>query len=74
MSTRITVHVIPNAHADAVERHEGNVYRVHLAVPATQGKANKRLIEVLAEYFGVSKSLVVVEKGVASRIKRVDIG
>lgn len=71
---KITVFVIPNAHADSIERHEGNVYNVHLAVPATQGKANKRLVEVLAKYFGVSKSLVVVEKGLASRIKRVDIG
>jgi len=71
---RITVHVIPNARADKVERHEGDIYRVHVAAPATEGKANKRLIEVLAGYFGVAKSLVVVEKGSAARIKRVDIG
>lgn len=71
---RIIVHVVPNAHSDAVERHEGNVYRVHVASPAAQGKANKRLVEILAEYFSVSKSLIVVEKGAASRVKRVDIG
>ena len=73
MSMRITVHVIPNARTERIERQEADVYRVHISAPATEGKANKRLIEALASYFGVAKSCVEIEKGAGTRIKRVQI-
>ncbi|MBX9852610.1 MAG: DUF167 domain-containing protein [Cytophagaceae bacterium] len=52
---RIEVKIIPNARKNSVEEKEG-IYRVHVTSPPVDGKANKALIELLAEYFNLKKS------------------
>ena len=70
---KITVKVIPNAkQAEVLEESENN-FRVKVDAPPKEGKANKRLIEILAQYFGVSKSKVKIVKGQKSRQKIVEI-
>ena len=70
---KIAVKVIPNAkQADVLEESE-NSFRVKVDAPPKEGKANKRLIEILAQYFDVAKSKVKLVKGEKSRQKIVEI-
>jgi hypothetical protein len=67
-----SVFVVPNAKKAAVEK-EGDVLRVRLTSPPEKGKANKELIDVLADYFSVRKSDVKIVSGLKSRNKTVQI-
>jgi len=68
----LQIKVIPNAkHIDI--KKEGNIYKIHLAAPAIEGKANKLLIEFLAETYNVKKNRIVIKQGIKSRNKLVEI-
>jgi uncharacterized protein len=45
-----------------------------LTAPPVDGKANEMLINMLAEYFNVSKSSIEIVGGKSAKIKIVDIG
>ena len=47
--------------------------KVKLTAAPEKGKANKQLVEVLAEHYQVSKSKIRVLKGAASKNKIVDV-
>jgi uncharacterized protein (TIGR00251 family) len=49
-------------------------YRVSVRAPAQDGKANRAVIELLAEYFCVSKLAVKIVHGQFARKKWVEIG
>lgn len=68
----VTVIVKPNAKKESVERMPDGSFRVSVSVPAAEGKANARLVKVLAAYFGVAPSCVSIRSGASSRIKRVE--
>jgi uncharacterized protein (TIGR00251 family) len=44
---------------------------VYVREPAVDGKANRAVIELLADYYGVSKSQVEIIRGHTSRTKAV---
>ena len=70
---KIAVNVVPNAkQAEVLEESENN-FRVKVDAPPKEGKANKRLIEILAQYFDVAKSKIKIVKGEKSRQKIVEI-
>lgn len=69
----ISVRVTPNAKKLEITK-TGGIYRIKLDAPASGGKANARLIEVLADYFSVKKSSVRIVRGIKSRSKTVSIG
>jgi uncharacterized protein (TIGR00251 family) len=68
----IKVKVFPRARINQISR-QGNFFKVKITAPAEKGKANKTLIKALAEYFGVSKSQIVIITGEKSREKVVEI-
>lgn len=68
---RVSVKVIPNAKRDEVV--DGDVLKVHVRAPAVDGKANKAVIKVLAEFFNVRKSCIRIVFGERSREKAVDV-
>jgi len=68
----IEVKIIPNARKNAVEI-DGEKYRVHVMAPAVDGKANKALIEVLAEFLGLKKNCFEIIRGETSRNKLIRI-
>lgn len=70
---RIYVRVVPRSSFNYIEKISESEYRVKLTSPPVEGKANEKLIEVLSEYFGVAKSLIIIVGGKSSRIKMVDI-
>ncbi|MEK7193439.1 MAG: DUF167 domain-containing protein [Patescibacteria group bacterium] len=69
----IEVRVSPGTKRSLVTKELDGSYRVRVDVRAEGGKANDRLIELLAEHFGVSKSCVAILHGVRSKSKKVEI-
>jgi uncharacterized protein (TIGR00251 family) len=64
--------VIPNAKRNMVLEEEGRL-KVYLTVPPAEGRANKALIELLADHFQVKKSSIRIVKGERARDKVVQI-
>jgi uncharacterized protein YggU (UPF0235/DUF167 family) len=56
-----------------VIEEDGGSYRVKVDAPARGGRANERLIAILAEHFDVPKSRIRILRGLASRDKLVEI-
>jgi uncharacterized protein len=70
---QITVKVTPNAKSPSIVRADDGSYKVRVDARAVEGRANKRLIELLAEHFGVSKHGVRILRGENSRNKVIEI-
>lgn len=69
---KIKVKVIPNAKKQRIEQtNEG--FKIYLTVPAQEGRANKNLVEVLAEYFDVKKYNITIVQGETQREKVIQI-
>ncbi len=69
----IKCRVIANAKEVGIVRQSDGSYKIRLNVKPIEGKANKKLIEVLAEHFKVSKSSVSIVRGETSRNKTIEI-
>lgn len=63
----------PNAKKQQLITESDGSLTAYLKSSPTDGKANKELIELLAQFFGVSRSKVFIRSGLTSRIKLVDI-
>ncbi|MDE1833350.1 MAG: DUF167 domain-containing protein [Candidatus Micrarchaeota archaeon] len=70
---RISVTVTPNAKKALVIAVGDMGYKVKVDAPATGGRANSRLVEVLADHFDVPRSRVRIVNGLSSRRKVVEI-
>ena len=70
---KISVRIKPNARKNAVKPTGDNEYDVSVTAPPIDGKANDKLIEVLAKYFDKPKRSVRILRGVASKQKLVEI-
>jgi uncharacterized protein (TIGR00251 family) len=68
---RIAVQGHPGAKRNEVVRFEGEVWHLKIAAPATEGKANKALIEFLSEVLDISKSRITIDKGATGRHKLI---
>jgi len=67
----ITIQIITKASKEEIIDFGGDSFKVKLHAPPIKGQANKRLVELLASYFGVSKSQVDIIKGLKSKHKLV---
>lgn len=70
---KLEIHVKPNARRESVEKQPDGTYKVALNAPPVEGRANERLIELLAEHFKVPKSSVTILRGQSGRKKLVEI-
>ena len=70
---RLTVHVRPGAAESAITKPHGDAIGMRLAAPPVDGKANRELIEFVAERLGVSRRAVTLVAGESSRRKIVDV-
>jgi uncharacterized protein (TIGR00251 family) len=68
----IYLKVKPNQRFDKVEKI-GNEWQIRLKAPATEGKANEHLIELLSAILDISKSKIELKKGKTSRLKCLEI-
>jgi len=70
---RITVKVQPRAKVTRVAGRLENAYRLQVAAPPVDGKANDACVAFFAEVAGVAKSRVRIVSGLTSRMKVVEI-
>jgi len=70
---RISVHVHPGGRKNEVLRLENGVWHIKIAAPPVEGKANIALIEFLSETLGASSRRIIIEKGLTSRRKMVEV-
>ena len=72
MARKIWVTVKPLAkHENIILRSDGELL-ASVNAPANEGKANNRLIELLAEYFHTVKSKIRILRGQRSRRKLIE--
>jgi uncharacterized protein (TIGR00251 family) len=69
----IRVYVTPNAKETSIVKVTEEYFEVRVDETAGSGRANKRLVEILAEHFKVPKSRVSIVRGAKSRNKIVQI-
>lgn len=70
---RIGLKVITRAKKEAVEKMSDNNYRVKVSLAPEKGKANKRVIELLADEFKVSKQDIRIVSGEKNNKKIIEI-
>jgi uncharacterized protein (TIGR00251 family) len=69
----VTLKVHPRAKATRLAGKFGTAYKLQLAAPPVDGKANEECIRFLAQLAGVAKSQVRITSGLTSRLKVVEI-
>lgn len=70
---KIFVSVKPNARREEVQKVDDTHFVVRANAPAREGRANKRVEELLAEYFDVPKMSVWLIGGRTSKEKIFEI-
>jgi uncharacterized protein (TIGR00251 family) len=78
MTIKISIKVITHAKksevvADEIDLFGARILRVKISQPPEDGKANKALIELLAEYLQVKKNSLTIIAGEKSTHKIVEI-
>lgn len=74
MAHTLTVHVLPrSSRNEIVGTLPDGTLKVKLTAPPVDGEANKTLIDLISEEYGVSKSRVGIVKGHTSRRKIVEL-
>jgi uncharacterized protein (TIGR00251 family) len=72
--TALRVHVSPNATQDAIEGFDGRgVLRVRVAAPPIEGRANHRLLTLLAARLGLPRAEMNLRAGARSRRKTIQV-
>lgn len=73
VGTGIRIKLIPRSSRNEIVGEENGVYRVKITEPPVEGRANKALIQLLAEKLGVPKRDVELVSGKSSRLKTIRI-
>lgn len=74
MSTQITVKVNAGSKTEGVKLLERGFYQVRTRAPAEQGKANRRVLELLAEELGCSPDRLRILSGATRPVKKIAVG
>ena len=70
MHKTIQIRVIPRAKKITVKKY-GDGLKVYLTAAPIEGKANKALLEILAEHLSVRKSQLTILKGKKAKSKLI---
>jgi len=70
---RVEIKVQPKSSKKEILKTGPDTYKVYMFEPAVEGKANKRLIEMLADYFETKKNRIKILSGSKSRDKIIEI-
>jgi len=69
---KLNIKVIPKAKENKIIQ-EPNILKVYLTQVPEKGKANAKLIAMLAKYFKLPKSEIIIAQGQKSHYKTIDI-
>ena len=67
----LNVRAQPRSSRSGLDGIVGDAVKVRIRCAPVDGKANKELVETLAEVFGLPKSAVVFKSGETSKTKRI---
>ena len=67
----VNVKAVPRSSKSGIDGWLGDALKVRIKCAPVDGKANKELIETLADAFGLPKSAVVFKGGETSKTKRL---
>ena len=70
----LNVKVVPGASRDRIAGRYGDGIKVQVSAPPEDGKANKAVVRVLAEFLGVRVDQVEISRGHSQPRKVVTIG
>jgi len=70
---KISVRVKANARKNEVQQLDENQFLIGVTAPPVEGKANEKVIELLAEHFHRPKRCITILRGKTSRDKIVEI-
>ncbi len=70
---KISIRVKPNARKNEVRPLGDNTFLVSVTAPPVNNKANEKVVEVLAEYFGRPKRAISILRGTTAKQKIVEI-
>lgn len=70
---RVAVRVHPRAKHTAITGRLGEAYKLDLAAPPVEGKANEECVRFFADLAGVARSQIRILSGLANRNKVVDV-
>ena len=70
---RIAVKVHPRAKRSAITGRFGEAWKIDLAAPPVDGKANDECVRFVAETAGVARSRVRIVTGASARVKVLDV-
>lgn len=70
---RVTVKVHPRAKRTAVTGRLGDAFKLDLAAPPVDGKANEECVRFFAELAGVPRARVRIVTGASGRMKVVEV-
>lgn len=73
MNNTICVKVIARAKRNEIKKSNGG-FKAYLTTAPVDGKANKALLELLADYFHLKKSQLSIIKGERSKNKVIRVG
>ncbi len=73
MAVEIRVRAIPNSRAASVEKLDDGTLKVKVDAIPEKGKANKRLIEIVADHLNIPKSKLHIVSGARSRNKIIHV-
>lgn len=70
---KIAVRVKANARRNEVRRLDERSYLVTVSAPPVEGKANEKVIELLAEHFGKPKRCFTILRGETAKQKLIEV-
>lgn len=71
---RVYVKVTPRAGKNEVLKVSEGEYKVKVTAAPEKGKANEKVVELLAYHFKMPKSSIKIIAGKSARVKIIDIG
>jgi len=70
---RLPVKVTPNAGRNEITGCKEGIWHVKIGAPPDKGKANKELVDFMADTLGLRKSAISIIKGLSSHNKLLSI-
>jgi uncharacterized protein (TIGR00251 family) len=70
---KINVAVVPRGNRKKIEKISEDNFKVWVTAAPAEGAANKQVIEIVADYFNVAKSCVVITGGKTGRRKVLEV-
>jgi len=70
---RIKIKAKPGSRSNEIKKLDEDYYEVRVTAPPEKGKANEKVIELMAEYLGVPKSRISILKGHMYKEKILEI-